>query len=508
MAQGVLPFQYEVDRNSSGMTAMAGMLPYLDLATATKLAESVDRHVKVRQGDQGWSDARIVLALVLLNVAGGSCVDDLQVLEADEGFARVLRHVEARMLALPRRQRRELVRRWRKQRRRAVPSPSAVRRYLAQFNDEEHEQQRRHGQAVVPEAKAPLRGLLRVNADLVEFAHQHTDEQVATLDQDATLVRSYSDSALYCYKGYPAYQPLTTYWAELRMVLHSELRDGNVPAGYQQLRVLKEALDCLPASVRTVRLRSDTAGYQWALLKYCAEGRNERFGVIEFAVGADVTSELKKAAAQVPESQWKPLYRDVDGDRIDTGQQWAELCYVPNEAARTKDGPQYRFLAIREPLPQQALPGVEPPTLPFPTMTFGARRYKLTAIVTNRTIPGDELIWWYRQRCGHSEQVHAVMKNDLAGGHMPSARFGANAAWWLIVMIAFNLVAIMKALVLGDRWAHSRLKALRYALIRVAGRVVDHARGLVVRLAGNQAAAQVLVQARQRIAQLAHGPPR
>jgi hypothetical protein len=27
------------------------------------------------------------------------------------------------------------------------------------------------------------------------------------------------------------------------MVLHTEFRDGNVPAGYEQLRVFKEALD-------------------------------------------------------------------------------------------------------------------------------------------------------------------------------------------------------------------------------------------------------------------------
>lgn len=43
-------------------------------------------------------------------------------------------------------------------------------------------------------------------------------------------------------------------------VLHTEFRDGNVPAGYEQLRVLKEALALLPKNVETVRLRSDTAG--------------------------------------------------------------------------------------------------------------------------------------------------------------------------------------------------------------------------------------------------------
>jgi hypothetical protein len=41
-------------------------------------------------------------------------------------------------------------------------------------------------------------------------------------------------------------------------------------------------------------------------------------------------------------------------------------------------------------------------------------RYKVFGVVTNRAIPGDELIWWYRARCGKSEEAHSVMKEDLA----------------------------------------------------------------------------------------------
>ena len=86
-------------------------------------------------------------------------------------------------------------------------------------------------------------------------------------------------------------------------MLHSEFRDGNVPAGYEQLRVLKEALALLPQGVESVRLRSDTAGYQHDLLRYCERGENECFGRIEFAISCDVTEEFKKAVAQVRESE-------------------------------------------------------------------------------------------------------------------------------------------------------------------------------------------------------------
>ena len=76
------------------------------------------------------------------------------------------------------------------------------------------------------------------------------------------------------------------------------------------------------------------------------------------------------------------------------------------------------------------------------------------------------------------------MKSDLAGGQMPSGLFGANAAWWALMILAFNLNAAMKSLALGKRWATTRMKALRFHLIGLPGRVVNHARKLIIRLGG------------------------
>jgi hypothetical protein len=71
MPQGVLPFQYLEETRSSGMTALAGLPAYLDLAHVAGLSQSIQRHVKLRQGKQGWSDVQMVTSLVLLNL--GSC---------------------------------------------------------------------------------------------------------------------------------------------------------------------------------------------------------------------------------------------------------------------------------------------------------------------------------------------------------------------------------------------------------------------------------------------------
>ena len=76
-------------------------------------------------------------------------------------------------------------------------------------------------------------------------------------------------------------------------------------------------------------LRSDTAGYQQELLRYCAEGRDERFGVIEFAVGVDVTAEFRRAVSEVAEEDRHVLHKP-GSNRVETGQEWAEVNFVPN----------------------------------------------------------------------------------------------------------------------------------------------------------------------------------
>ena len=136
-------------------------------------------------------------------------------------------------------------------------------------------------------------------------------------------------------------------------------------------------------------------------------------------------------------------------------------------------------------------------------MKVGDRtRYKVFGIVTNMDWDGEHLIHWQHERCGKSEEAHSVLKNDLAGGCMPSKRFGVNAAWWWIAVLAHNLNAIMKHCVLGVAWADKRLKAIRFSLINLPGRVLKHARKLIVRLTQWQPMAKFLKELRCRIAEL------
>ena len=81
MQQSALPYKYEAEKNESGLTALGGLPVYLDLASVAGLRGALTKHLGVRLGTQGWDDSQMVTALILLNLAGGECVEDMETIE-------------------------------------------------------------------------------------------------------------------------------------------------------------------------------------------------------------------------------------------------------------------------------------------------------------------------------------------------------------------------------------------------------------------------------------------
>ncbi len=157
MPQGFLPFQYEKEHSGVGFTAQAGLPLYLDLAKVVKIHRLIERQFSHLGPTQGWTVIQQILAVVLLNLAGGDCVDDLDRLNDDSGFGKILRQAE--VFRFGRRKRRALERHWRKERTRSVPSPAAAHWFLALFHNPESEAERLEGVAFIPQPNEMLQGL-------------------------------------------------------------------------------------------------------------------------------------------------------------------------------------------------------------------------------------------------------------------------------------------------------------------------------------------------------------
>ena len=76
VSQKALPFHYAIESQSQGITAWAGLLAIEGLFYGLGLPHSIRKHIKARP-TQGYSDVQQILSLVLLNIAGGSAVDDM-----------------------------------------------------------------------------------------------------------------------------------------------------------------------------------------------------------------------------------------------------------------------------------------------------------------------------------------------------------------------------------------------------------------------------------------------
>ena len=102
------------------------------------------------------------------------------------------------------------------------------------------------------------------------------------------------------------------------------------------------------------------------------------------------------------------------------------------------------------------------------------------------------------------EHAHHVLTNEFAAEALPSQKFGANAAWFRLNVLLYNLLSAFKRIALPEELHNARPKRLRFVLLNGVGRVVRHARETVLRLVGD---------ARRRLADAARlalttGPPR
>ena len=105
-------------------------------------------------------------------------------------------------------------------------------------------------------------------------------------------------------------------------------------------------------------------------------------------------------------------------------------------------------------------------------------------MVTNiREWQAGRRIEWHRQKAGTVEGVHDVLKNELAAGVMPSKYFGTNAAWLRLAVMAHNVLTALKRLALPAELLTARPKRLRFLIFNTPGRLVHHARRMMLRLA-------------------------
>jgi hypothetical protein len=464
-AQGILPYEIEEVDGESTITSYAGLPLVAEAYRATRAAEAVRRFVKTKRRlrHRELSDEEMVESFCVLLAGGGECNDDFGFMGSDSGLKEMLGH--------------------------ELPSPTRAKQFLYGFHRDETEkavaEQRSLMPSFVPEESGPLAGLQEAVRATASAMQKHRPVREATIDLDATIIVSEKREAAKTYEGERGYQPVTAYWVEKELILADQFRDGNVPARSDLLGVAKRAVAALPNGMKRIYIRSDSAGYEHKLMNWCREERPDR-PPITFAISAVMSRELRRAIQALPDEAWREL--DQKGNKV---RSWAEVEFIPSKPSVKKGRPPDRYLAIRV-VPKQG------------ELFSDGERVKYFAVVTNDwERDGKEIIEWHRQKAGTIEKVHDVLKNDLGAGVMPCGRFGANAAWFRMNVLTFNLLSVVRQTALPKELEKAQPKRLRFRVFCVAGEVIHHARKLVVRVVGELFGREgLLVRARRLLRRL------
>jgi hypothetical protein len=286
-----------------------------------------------------------------------------------------------------------------------------------------------------------LQGLAAAQRRFLKRALKYDGISGYTLDIDATGIESQKESALMTYKGYVGYMPMVGNLAENGLVVGDEFREGNASPGSRNLEFIKYCIRQMPAGKRIKALRADAAAYQADIINFCEKE------AMEFAIGADLDEAVMRAIKALPEAEWRS-YR---------GGQIAETVHCMNRTDKA-----FRLIVVRRPY-QQGL--------------YAEQELKLryTAIASNRTGRAEDVIDWYYQRGECSENRIKELKIGFGMERMPCGQTVANAVFFRIGAMAYNICRLFVLKTLAVGWHKHQVQTLRWRLFQAAGKVVDHA---------------------------------
>lgn len=264
-----------------------------------------------------------------------------------------------------------------------------------------------------------------------------------TLDIDASQIVAEKHDAHYTYKKERGYMPMIGHLAENGLIIHEEFREGNEAPASRNREFIQTCKSSMPKGKRISHLRADSATYQAEVINDC-----EKDGVV-FAIGAKKDSAVKATIAKIPAASWKSY---GDGEIASTVH-----CMENTKAA-------FRLIVFRKGL-QLPLDG-------------GGDEWFYHAIATNSNDEAVAVMNWYRLRGEHSENRIKELKLGFGMERMPCGQFSANAIFFRIGTMAYNLFIMFKAHVLPNEWRKYQVQTVRWQLYQVAARITKHARSL------------------------------
>lgn len=301
-----------------------------------------------------------------------------------------------------------------------------------------------------------------------------------TLDIDATEIIAWKREAAITYKFNKGYMPMLGFIAELGLCVGYEFREGNEPPNVRNYEFAKGVIEFIEGIGKQVdKFRSDSAAYIGKLMNYL----NKK--TISYTITVDQDIAVKEAIKKIPDEAWERL---IDKDGFKTDREYVEFVHSMNSTDHS-----FRVVVQRWLNPQMDL-------------LKDTEKYCYHGIASNfpcEEKPSKEVIYWHNGR-SNSENYNKEIKSGFNLEYMPSGSFGANAVWFGVGLLAYNLFIASKIFLFPKSWLKKTIGTIRWQFICMAGKVIRHSRRLILRICSTlRETFDIYVAARQRCWELA-----
>lgn len=374
--KGHLNLRYE----AQGLTSFAGLELVRRYLQQIELAAQLRRHLGRTGLENDYGLVGMVFVVLGLLITGGRRLHHLLFQQDDVVFRR--------FCGLKR-----------------LPSPGTVGRWLRRFT------------------QAHIAGLLRVNEAVVAEGLRRSGLRRFTIDVDGSVV-STGQQVEWAFRGFnphhrkvPSYYPITAYEAQTGVILRTKNRPGNVHDGKASLGFLRDVLDQLHRTVRKgsiLEFRMDGAFFRQDVLSWL-----DVHG-LEYAIRAPFFHWIGLKELVRRRRRWKRVAPGVD-------------CFEKSVFLEPWNR-KVRVVLYRKKVYHRTRKNFQ---LDLFDPSDGYFEY--SAIATNKKLNGKNL-WWFLNGRGSHERAYAELKNGFAFDTVPTAHYGANTAWQVLSVMAFNLM--------------------------------------------------------------------
>ena len=425
------------------LVGCAGLLPALLLGESAGLSDLLGEHLSVDSANAAVKSTGVIAGML----TGADSIDDLNVLRHG-GMPRLFDDIRA---------------------------PSTYGTYLRTFTHGHVQQLDAAGSRLLAGLTSRVPGLIRGGSDPDGIAYLDLDDTIREVHGYAKQAAAYGYSKVFGLNAMVAVvsTPLTA-----PVIVASALRRGNTASGKGSARMLTRAAAAARQAGVSGRLmgRADSAFYRHDLVTAMIKAK------MWFSVTARKNTAVKAAITRIPEQAWVPIkYPNAVWEADDTvpgGGYWvsdaevAETSFVAFSSKKKAQQVPCRLVVRRvRRLQPTASDGTVQGEL------FAAHRHH--AFITNSTLTTIAADQHHRDHA-IIEQVIAELK-DGPLAHLPSGRYGANAAWLAHAVIAFNLARAIGVLA-GKAHARARWATLRAQLINLPARIATSGRATTLHL--------------------------